>query len=222
MTATIIETDGKAIVLDLSAGATLCGQPIAGLDATELGALIDETMQQAGTRFAFGRWAEPRELYSNDDFASASGETRTIHLGVDLFCAANTPVHSPLDGIVEHVANNDRELDYGPLVILRHEGQGDTFFTLYGHLSLDTLDRVSVGQSVSAGEQVASVGEPPSNGNWPPHLHFQRINDLLDRGVDFPGVALKSELDYWCGLSPSPAPFFPEVAASELEYRPCS
>ena len=51
MTATIIETDGRAIVLDLSSGATLCGKPIAGLGATELGALIDETMQQAGTRF---------------------------------------------------------------------------------------------------------------------------------------------------------------------------
>lgn len=222
MTAAIIETDGKAIVLDLCTGAELCGQSIAGLDVAELGALINRKMEQAGTRFAFGRWAEPRELYSNDDFASASGESRTIHLGVDLFCAANTPVQAPLDGVVEHIANNDRELDYGPLVILRHGSTSDTFFTLYGHLSLDTLERVSAGQAVSAGEQIASVGAPPTNGNWPPHLHFQVIRDLLDRGVDFPGVALKSEQDYWFELSPSPASFFPEVSASELEYQACN
>jgi murein DD-endopeptidase MepM/ murein hydrolase activator NlpD len=218
MTAAIIETDGRAIVLDLSMGASLRGKPVAGLGAAELGALIDREMAAAGTRFAFGRWAEPRELYSNELFADHSDESRTIHMGIDLFCRPGTPVHSPLDGVVAHVANNDRELDYGPLVIVRHEGDAGDFFSLYGHLSLDTLERVRAGQSVSAGEQIASVGEPPTNGNWPPHLHFQVINDLLDLGVDFPGVALRREQAYWLGLSPSPARFFPECDPDQLEY----
>jgi murein DD-endopeptidase MepM/ murein hydrolase activator NlpD len=178
-------------------------------------------MCESGTEFAFGRYAEPRELYTNENFATGdSAESRTIHMGIDLFCAAGTPVFSPLDGIVEFVANNDRELDYGPLVILGHreDSVGD-FFTLYGHLGLETLERVAVGQAVSAGEQIASVGSPPSNGNWPPHLHFQLINDLLDLGIDFPGVALQSQKDYWLALSPSPAKFFPEFAAESLEYQ---
>jgi len=224
MTATIVETDGRAIVLDLSTGAKLCGEDIAGLDAAALGELINRTMADAGTAFAFGRYAEPRGLYSNDNFATGdSGETRTIHMGIDLFCDAATPVCSPMDATVEYVANNARELDYGPMVILRHTTvEEDHFFTLYGHLGMDALERVSAGQAIAAGEQFATVGAPPTNGNWPPHLHFQLINDLRDLGVDFPGVALKSQQDYWLDLSPSPARFFPECDPSLLEYRECS
>lgn len=221
MISTIIKTDGRAIVLDLSTGAQLCGEDIAGLNVAEFGELINRTMAEAGTAFSFGRYAEPRGLYSNANFATGdSAESRTVHMGIDLFCGAGTPVFAPLDATVEYVANNAKELDYGPLVILRHntEDVGD-FFTLYGHLGMETLDRVSAGQLIVAGEEFATVGAPPGNGNWPPHLHFQLINDLLDLGVDFPGVALKSQQEYWLGLSPSPAKFFPECDAASLEYK---
>jgi len=220
MTAPVIETDGRAIVLDLSEGATLVGRPIAGLDVDTLSALIDRAMREAGTAYAFGRWGEPRALYRGAAYASADGEARTVHMGIDVFCRAGTPVRAPEDGVVVSVANNDRELDYGPLVILGHGGNGEPDrFSLYGHLSLDTLDRVTPGQRVTAGDQVASVGSPPSNGNWPPHLHFQLIDDLLGLGADFPGVAAASERARWLTLSPSPARYFPELDAGQLEYR---
>ena len=220
MTSSIIETDGNAIVLDLSRGAELCGQPIAGLDVGGLSALIDATMRAAGTSFGFGRWAEPRELYTSEYFAGdGEEEPRTVHMGIDLFCAAGTPVMAPLDGMVAILANNRSELDYGPLLVLEHSsGGGDCFYTLYGHLSLNTLERLTAGQQVFAGERIAAVGEPPTNGNWPPHLHFQIITDLLGLGKDFPGVARQSEQDYWLGLSPSPANFFPEIEPERLEY----
>jgi murein DD-endopeptidase MepM/ murein hydrolase activator NlpD len=216
----VVHTDGRAVILDLSKGAALCGRSIAGLDVEELGQLIDQAMSEAGTKFSFGRYAEPRDLYSNDNFANGgSDETRTIHMGIDVFCAAGTPVYTPLDATVAHLANNDQELDYGPVVILRHQDTADAvFFSLYGHLGVDVLDQLLVGQSVVAGEQIATVGEPPTNGNWPPHLHFQLINNLLNLGVDFPGVALRSRQDFWLDLSPSPARFFPEVAADSLDY----
>ena len=218
MTPPVIETDGKSIVLDLSKGAELCGQPVAGLDVGALSDLIDRTMAAAGTAFAFGRWAEPRELYTSTSF-SGDGEARTVHMGIDLFCAAGTAVCTPLDGMVSILANNESDLDYGPLLVMEHAAGNDGFFyTLYGHLSMDTLDRLPVGKQVRAGEQIASVGEPPTNGNWPPHLHFQLINDLLGLGRDFPGVARQSEQDYWLGLSPSPARFFPEIEPERLEY----
>lgn len=216
----IINTDGKAIVLDLSTGSRLQGEPVVDLNVDQLGRLIDETMAEAGTGFAFGRYAEPRDLYNNEHFVDGNAaESRTVHMGIDLFCNAGTPVFAPLAGKVELLANNARELDYGPLLVLAHEDdQGDAFFTLYGHLGLDVLDTVGAGQFVNAGEQIATVGAPPSNGNWPPHLHFQLILDLADHGADFPGVARASEQDYWLGLSPSPAAFFPECAADTLEY----
>ncbi len=218
-TAPVIRTDGKAIVLDLSMGSRPGGASMANLDLRQLGSLLDEKMAAAGTGFAFGRYAEPRDLYNNEYFASdGAAENRTVHMGIDLFCVAGTPVCAPLDGKVELLANNARELDYGPMVVLRHEHGGDEFFTLYGHLGPEVLDLMDVGQTVIAGQQIATVGSPPQNGNWPPHLHFQVILDLLDHGVDFPGVAYKSQQDYWLGLSPSPAAFFPECNPLELEY----
>ncbi len=216
----IVNTDDKAIVLDLSTGSLLQGEAIADLGVEILGELIDATKAEAGTGFAFGRYAEPRDLYNNEHFASDSaGESRTVHMGIDLFCTAGTPVFAPLAGKIELLANNARELDYGPLLVLAHEDeQGDAFFTLYGHLGLEVLNTLRSEQFVNAGEQIATVGAPPSNGNWPPHLHFQVILDLADLGADFPGVARPSEQAYWLGLSPSPAAFFPDCDAALLEY----
>ena len=220
----IIATDGRATVLDLSVGSRLRGREIDNLGVAEFSDLIDEVMRDADTDFAFGRYAEPRELYSNENFASnETSENRTIHMGLDLFCAADTPIHAPLDGTVELLENNARELDYGPMVVLRHATDtAQVFYTLYGHLSLDTLNAIEQGQEVRAGEQIATVGSPPHNGNWPPHLHLQLILDLMSLDADFPGVACKSKQDYWLTLSPSPAVFFQQYDAKSLEYPPCN
>jgi len=154
----IIATDGRATVLDLSVGSRLRGREIDNLGVAEFSDLIDEVMRDADTDFAFGRYAEPRELYSNENFASnETSENRTIHMGLDLFCAADTPIHAPLDGTVELLENNARELDYGPMVVLRHATDtGQVFYTLYGHLSLDTLNAIEQGQEVRAGEQITT------------------------------------------------------------------
>ena len=80
------------------------------------------------------------------------------------------------------------------------------------------LASLSAGDAVTRGQAIATVGAPPGNGNWPPHLHAQLILDPGVHGADFPGVAEASRQDYWLGLSPSPAAFFPEVPANELEY----
>jgi murein DD-endopeptidase MepM/ murein hydrolase activator NlpD len=224
MESPVIATDGKATVLDLSVGSRLRGKDIKTLGVAEFSELIDEVMREADTAFAFGRYAEPRELYSNDDFASdETGESRTIHMGLDLFCVADTPVHAPLDGTVELLVNNDRELDYGPMIVLRHATDtGQIFYTLYGHLSLNTLDSIAQDQEVRAGEQIATVGVPPHNGNWPPHLHMQLVLELMSLDADFPGVAYASKQDYWLTLSPSPAVFFPQYDAKLLEYPSCN
>ena len=219
MTADIITTDGRSIVLDLSNGATLCGEAIAGCSVDQLTELINRTMSDAGTGYAFGRYAEPRDLYSNDNFAIAgSSEKRTVHMGIDLFCAAATPIYAPHDATVEIVANNAADLDYGPLVILAHDDAAESRYSLYGHLGSDILSSLREGQKIAKGEPFATVGAPPDNGNWPPHLHFQLIRDLNGLGADFPGVARKSQQDRWLKLSPSPAAYFPEIDASRLEY----
>lgn len=216
----VIETDDKPVVLDLSRGSMALGEPLENIDVSRFTLLVEELMQQSGTRFAFGRWGETRALYSNEHFAGEDGECRDVHLGVDLFCAAGTAVRAPLDGIVSVVANNARELDYGPMLVLRHTTPGGYgFYTLYGHLGMECTRTLRAGMPVGAGEVIASIGAPPVNGNWPPHLHFQLVLDLLNLGREFPGVARRSQRERWLGLSPNPAMFFPQVSAALLDGR---
>lgn len=219
----IIDSDAKAVVLDLSHESALLKDRPADSGVEWLTERINQVMARSGTQFAYGRYAEPRALYDNENFSGDGpglAERRTVHMGIDLFCAAGTVIRTPLDGVVHLVANNVRELDYGPVLVIRHDAQdGQCFYALYGHLLLTSIASTKAGQRVAAGEPVAAVGQPPENGNWPPHLHFQLILDLLDLGADFPGVCRASEQDRWLALSPSPALFFPEIAPDRLDYR---
>ncbi|NNJ11513.1 aminotransferase class III-fold pyridoxal phosphate-dependent enzyme [Chloroflexales bacterium ZM16-3] len=201
--------------LDLSVGSPMLGANPASCARPRLTRIIDAALADADARVGVGGYNEPRMLYSNELFTREAGnpqpptpnplaERRTIHLGVDLWIAEGTPVCAPLDGVVHSVTENAAPLDYGPLIILRHQTSGgDTFFTLYGHLGGDALN-MRVGQAVRAGQRIASVGAPPCNGDWPPHLHIQIITDLLGRDAHFPGVALASQRSTWLSLSPDP------------------
>ena len=83
------------------------------------------------------------------------------------------------------------------MMIIQH----DSFFTLYGHLSEIPL---SAGTQVKAGQEIARIGDRPGNGDWPPHLHYQIIRDVLDMGCDFPGVANPDMREVFTALSPDP------------------
>ncbi len=167
-------------------------------------ALFSE-MAREGARLGIGRYDEARLLYTTEAFRAKNGEPRTVHLGIDLFVEAGTEIRAPLGGRVHSFALNDAPLDYGPTILLEHETTaGDRFYTLYGHLSVDSLEGLERGKTVRRGETLARVGSYEVNGNWPPHLHFQIVLDLLDKEGDFPGVAAPSERDLWLGLSPEP------------------
>lgn len=196
-----------SVVLDLSVSSPLVsGDPRANAEAT-LTARIQAVMRDANVRVAIGRYDEPRLLYTAPFFGgpAETSERRTVHIGLDLFAPAGTPVHAPLDGIVHAFANNAVLQDYGPVIVLRHETDlGDVFFTLYGHLSRASLQGLALGQRFGRGERVAWLGTPEENVGWTPHLHLQIITDLLGLGTDFPGVAPVSQRDVWRCLSPDP------------------
>jgi 4-aminobutyrate aminotransferase-like enzyme len=152
-------------------------------------------------------------------------ERRTIHLGIDIYKTSGSPVYAPLDGKVHSFKNNRSALDYGPTIILEHQiDAADRFYTLYGHLSPDSLNGIKTGLPVAKGEVFGHIGEPETNGGWPPHLHFQIITDLLGETGNFPGVARPSERDIWTSISPDPnlivgipADCFPDPARSREE-----
>jgi 4-aminobutyrate aminotransferase-like enzyme/Ser/Thr protein kinase RdoA (MazF antagonist) len=218
----------KPHVLDLSVGSKEIGGLEALEDVERFTGRIFDAMRRAGARVGIGRYDEPRPIYTSPAFQRNGGEPRTVHLGIDLFVEAGTPVHAPLDGRIASFRNNDAPLDYGPTVVLQHEtDSGEPFYTLYGHLSLDSLDGLERGRGVRRGEAFARVGSYPSNGNWPPHLHFQVVADLLEKDGDFPGVAAPSEREIWLSLSPDPAPLLglpetsraPRLDAGSIEER---
>jgi len=194
------------VVLDLSVASPLVsGDPAENVES-ELTPRILGAMRDAGVRVAIGRYDEPRLLYTAPFFAGPhpASERRTIHIGLDLFADAGTPVHAPFDGVVHALANNAVLQDYGPVIILRHETEGGgEFYTLYGHLSRTSLD-VAVGQRIARGERFATLGDATENVGWTPHLHLQVITDLLGWDTDFPGVAPASQRAVWRSLSPDP------------------
>jgi 4-aminobutyrate aminotransferase-like enzyme/Ser/Thr protein kinase RdoA (MazF antagonist) len=200
--------DAPTVTFDWSVGSTKLGADPAATDMEAATEKVFAEIKKAHASAGFGRYNEARLCYTSPLFGAGdhpTSERRTIHLGVDIFVPPGTAVYAPLEGTVHAMANNAAALDYGPVVILRHAtGEGHEFFTLYGHLSRETLRHIRVGQAIKRGEKFARIGALQENGGWPPHLHFQLILDLLDRGSDFPGVALASQRDLWTTLSPDP------------------
>ncbi|WP_412062070.1 aminotransferase class III-fold pyridoxal phosphate-dependent enzyme [Rubrivirga sp. IMCC45206] len=205
-------------VFDFSVGSTEWpdlgrGEPMLFADA-----LVDR-LAEVGAAVGVGRYDEARIVYAADQFAS-EGERRTIHVGLDLYLPAGTPVAAPLAGTVVGLADNDAPLDYGPTVILEHHPDGcPPFWTLYGHLDRATLGRLAPGARVEAGEPFAALGAPDENGGWAPHLHLQILTDRLGTAGDFPGVARASQRALWTSVSPDanlltriPAAAFPPDA----------
>ncbi len=213
--ASVLDMDLRAapsVVFDFSVGSTFFGADPSAADPAVVTDKIFAELKRAGASVGIGRYGEARAIYTSKLFGSSENPTderRTIHLGIDLHVAPGSAVRAPLDAVVHAMANNAAPLDYGPVVILRHsypnyKGEAQEFFTLYGHLTTQTLAGLRVGQKIARGEKFAEVGATPENGGWAPHLHFQIITDLLDYGTDFPGVARASERRVWTSLSPDP------------------
>ena len=209
----VLEPDprtARVLVFDLSVGspepeeAPGVGAPVEAWTAGLFG-----RMARAGAAVGVGRWNEARRWYTDDAYrveTDEGGEWRTVHLGVDLFAPAGTPVLAPLDAVVHAVRDNEGAGDYGPTVILRHEvpGEGFVFFTLYGHLQRASLDALSPGAPVRRGARIGRLGDVKENGGWAPHLHVQVVTDLLGHDGTFPGVARPSERAVWTALCPDP------------------
>lgn len=155
-----------------------------------------------GEAVAIGGYNEWRGIYESDAFTGGD-EPRTVHLGLDIFAPAGTEVFAPHHGMVHSFADNSRPQDYGPTIVLQH---GD-IFALYGHLSRESLLGLSEGKIFRAGDRIGWLGAPEVNGDWPPHLHFQLIRDMMGFKGDFIGACKASERDKWLYHCPDPHEF---------------
>jgi len=165
---------------------------------------ISEKLTQTKTKYAVGGYAEDRIIYSRSKYFGEGTDARTIHLGVDVWCEENTPLFAPLKSKIHSFKYNNNFGDYGATIILEHVLENTVFYTLYGHLSKDSLNNISVGDTIQKGNKFAEIGNETENGNWPTHLHFQIITDMLGNKGDFPGVTNKQDKSKFLELCPNP------------------
>lgn len=166
---------------------------------------MQRRLAAAGARYGVGGYNEHRSIYSRSEvFGNGKEEPRRLHLGVDIWGDAGTPVYAPLEATVHSFAYNDAFGDYGATLVLQHELEGHLFHTLYGHLSLHSIQDIRVGQDVEKGQWIASFGDVKENGGWPPHLHFQVVIDMEGKKGDYPGVCKISEREKYLANCPDP------------------
>ncbi len=174
--------------------------------AEKLGVYIDCHIAMNNGKVAFGGYLEKRGIYNRSDyFNDQNPETeRNIHLGLDLWIEAETAIYAPLAGEVHSFQNNTNFGDYGPTIIVKHCIEGEEFYTLYGHLSVASIENLQIGQTFQQGAQIATLGDARVNGDYAPHLHFQIIKDIHDFSGDYPGVSSQKDLEFYKQNCPDP------------------
>ncbi len=165
---------------------------------------VNNTLSAHNCRYGIGGYMEPRTIYDNREQFDTTDEPRRLHLGVDIWADAGTPVYAPLDGKIHSLKDNANFGDYGPTIILEHDIAGLKLYTLYGHLSRESLIERTPGMPVKSGEQIATFGSAEVNGNWPPHLHFQLMLDMEGNSGDYFGACKLSEKEKYLQNIPDP------------------
>ena len=162
---------------------------------------INDKLESSGSRYGIGGYAENRILYRRSGLFEGE-EVRCIHLGIDIWGPAGTAVYAPIGGMVHSYASNNDFGDYGATIILQHQLETLVFHTLYGHLSLADLSEMTHGKYINRGELIGHFGKPEENGDWPPHLHLQIIEDMHEKKGDYPGVCKIAESEMYLNNCP--------------------
>ncbi len=181
---------------------TLNAETIA--DTAAFSVWIEAVLAQNHCKYGIGGYFENRMLYARSAHFNTLDEPRRLHLGVDIWGKAGTPVYAPFTGKIHSYADNNHFGDYGPTIILEHNFYGLTFFALYGHLNREALQDLSPGKIIQKNEEIAKFGTAEENGNWPPHLHYQLIFDMEGNVGDYPGVCKNSEKGKYLQNIPDP------------------
>ena len=96
--------------------------------------------------------------------APRSGGRR--HQGTDVFAPSGSPAYAVVDGVVDKVTDVDAGL--GGISLWLRADSGDRFY--YAH---NTQNLVRLGERVSTGQVIATVGQTGNAATTPPHVHFE-------------------------------------------------
>lgn len=191
----------KVSVFDLSKN----NPNIVNIDTTNPVEFTDYTfwiLSDENTHIWIWKYAENRDIYRTNWFTS--WDIRSIHLWIDLTMKAYSNIYAPLEWKVHSFQDNKWVWDYWPTIILEHKLDWVAFYTLYWHLSLESLDWLYVGKVFNKWEKLCEIWDYPVNWNRFPHLHFQIISDLLWKTWDFYWVTSEKDREYFLSLCPNP------------------
>ena len=186
----------------------LNSQAVNILNNTSLSDYIKDIQHNEQAKVLYGGYLEQRGLYDDKEQFKSNTKQRNIHLGVDFWAKEGTEVVAPIDAVVHSYANNSNYGNYGPTIILQHEKGSSKFYSLYGHLSLESIEYLEVGQRITQGSVFASLGDESINIGYVPHLHFQLIKNMQGYIGDYPGVCHIEDLEYYTRNTINPIPFF--------------
>ncbi|MEX2567289.1 MAG: peptidoglycan DD-metalloendopeptidase family protein [Cyclobacteriaceae bacterium] len=177
------------------------------INLMDLNAFTDFVFQDLNNKFkyAIGGYGENRAIYARSQvFNMRDSVFRNIHLGIDIWSISGTPIFCPLEGKIHSFQDNIGFGNYGPTLILEHQLKGKSIYSLYGHLSRTDLKTWEMDANLKKGQIIGHLGTPDENGAWPPHLHFQLINDLENNKGDYPGVCGEVENPLYLKNCPNP------------------
>lgn len=155
----------RLLVIGSASGLTLCGAML--LSSNTASAAADcRTKKQAtvknGQYLLAGRLTAD---YGRAPDPFKKGQHRD-HKGVDIAAPAGTPIYAPENGtIIAATDVYDEKPKYGKVVIIETNGNTKTFLS---HLE---NYQVEVGQQVTAGTAIATVGS--TGANTGPHVHIE-------------------------------------------------
>ncbi len=158
---------------------------------------IKNELEKSEAKIAYGGYFEKRSLYNHKKLFQKKNKQRDIHLGIDFWAEAGEEVVCPYDAVIHSYANNRGFGNYGPCIILKHTKNQNVFYTLYGHLSQESLLYLKVGQPIKQNQVFCRLGHTEENGNYVSHLHFQIIKDIGDNFGDYPGVCQIDDVDHY-------------------------
>ncbi|MFD1615294.1 aminotransferase class III-fold pyridoxal phosphate-dependent enzyme [Gelatiniphilus marinus] len=201
----------KIFNLDLSVSSKWIGheEDFNNLDVFDF--KINQLQKKNPTKIIAGGYLEPRPFYNSSSYEKTGNygkESRSMHLGIDFWLPSETQVNALFDGEIVVAINDAGYKKYGGLIILKHQTNTFEFYTLYGHLSVRSVTKNKVGDTIKKGDLIGYLGHSAENGNWVPHLHFQIMLSLLNYKNDFPGVAYYNQTNVWKSICPNPNTLF--------------
>ena len=160
---------GEPYIFDFSSGSKhITNYMVDDFDTFQKNVFFD--LEQNNAKWGIGKYLENRkELLSQ--FPQFLAEGRYYHLGIDIVVPADFYLYAPIDGQVYKTGMDKGFRNYGGYIVLKHEINGVTFYSFYGHLKKDFF--INEGDVIKQGEAFAQIGEREDSGEWFTHTHLQ-------------------------------------------------